>query len=237
MHGNSFRFHASSTSEWKGRYKRIQGSSSAFHVVSRAGKYVILAYIQTEEGQVSCQALPCPDVEAMIEAINDVKRRYHSQPGGSFLINEFGQVLVPTKESIRFYVGQCTGVLQFLNLDTKRIVDLSDDSLLETGDAWDLPYVGMPYHLSIRNQLYFWDDQQNSKRLPQAQDKNLIRKIRSIRRHGGVRILVNPYGLVATKAPVGEFDFDEDNWKPVYIGRIDYAKWFAKEETTWRTGS
>jgi hypothetical protein len=49
--------------------------------------------------------------------------------------------------------------------------------------------------------------------------------------------LVNPYGLVATKAPVGEFDFDEDNWKPVYIGRIDYAKWFAKEETTWRTGS
>ncbi len=237
MHGNSFRFHASSTSEWKGRYKRIQGSLSAFRVVSHAGQHVMLAYIQTVEGQVSCQALPCSDVKAMIEAINDVKWRYHGQPGGSFLINEFGQVLVPTRERIRFCVGQCAGILRFLNLDTQRIFDLADDSQLETGDAWELPYVGMPYNLSKQNQLYFWDGWNDKKLLPQVQDKDLIRKIRSIRRHGGVRILVNPYGLVATKAPVGEFDFDEDNWEPVYIGRIDYAKWFAKEETTWRTGS
>ncbi len=238
MSGNdSFRFHPSPAIEWSGRYGRIEGGSSAFHVVPHAGHHVIRAYIKTSEGRVTCEALPCLDIKAMIEAINDVKWRYNDQSGGSFLINEFGQVLVSNKAKVRVCVGQCTGNLRFLNLDTHQILDLSDDSKLATGDSWDLPYVGMAYILSQEHQLYFWDDRKSSKLLPQVQDRELVRKIRSIRRSGAVRFLVNPYGLVATKIPVGEFDFDEDNWEPVYVGRIDYAKWFAKEETTWRTGS
>ncbi len=72
---------------------------------------------------------------------------------------------------------------------------------------------------------------------PPVQDRDLIRKLRKIRRHGAVRFIVNPYGLVLTKEPSGEFDFSEDKWEPVYVGRIDYTKWFEKEEPEWQISS
>lgn len=235
--GSSFQFQAHGIQTWEGRYARIQGDSSVFKVVRRGSKHVVQAHIQTFEGRIICEAVPSTEVKKMIEAINMVKSRHNSQKGGSFLINEYGQVLVPTLEDGRFYVGQTTGVLPFLNLDTYEIVDLSDNSGLETGDPWDLPYVGMIYNLNQRSQFYYWDAPNGSSLKPKSQDQDLIKKIRRIRRNGAVRLLVNPYGLVLTKVPVGDFDPDEDRWDPIYVGRIDYTKWFPKEDVQCQTSS
>lgn len=173
----------------------------------------------------------------MITEINQIKRRHHGQPGGSFLVNEYGDVIVPTRWGKRFCVGKMSGSLRFISSDNGRLVDLSDDSNLDLGDPWELPYVGMVYHLSARGRLYYWDKGENKSQSPRVQDKDLIKRIRTIRRSGPVKILVNPYGIVLTKVPIDDFDFDEDKWKPVYIGRLDYSKWFAEEALECQTSS
>lgn len=225
-----FQFRTSGIQEWAGRYYRIPGELSVFRVLSSGGRYVVQAFIQTSEGNVICQTLQSQAVEKMIATINTVKRCYNRQPGGSFLLNEYGQVLVPTQTGQRFYVGQTTGTMLMRNVDTHEIVDLSDDVGLGTGDPWEMPYVGAVYNLNQRSYLYYWDSTTQRSIWPQFQDEDLIHKIRSVRRSGPVRLVVNPYGLVLVKAPKGAFSFNEDQWGPVYVGRIDYNKWFTKED-------
>ena len=127
-----FQFHTSGIQEWAGRYDRISGRLSVFKVVHSGGRQVVQAYIQTSEGKTICEALQSQAVEKMIATINMVKRHHNCQPGGSFLLNEYGQVLVPTQTGQRFCVGQTTGIMLMRNLDTQEIVDLSDDTGLTT---------------------------------------------------------------------------------------------------------
>jgi hypothetical protein len=224
-----FQFRTNGIEEWAGRYYRIPGDLSVFKVVSSGGRHVIQAFIKTSEGRVTCQAIQSQAVERLISAINGVKWRNNHQPGGSFLLNEYGQVLVPTQGGKRFCVGKTTGVMLLRNLDTQEIVDLSNDTGLKTGDPWELPYVGTAYYLSRRSQVYYWDKTSNSSIRPRFQDWELIHKIRSVRRSGAVKLLINPYGLVLTKTPKGVFNPVQDQWEPVYVGRIDYYKWFTEE--------
>ncbi|HBF99998.1 MAG TPA: hypothetical protein DDW87_00290 [Firmicutes bacterium] len=231
MRKNSLlQFHSAGILEWEGRYNRIAGDLSVFHVVRKGRGFVIQALVKTWEGKVIYEAVPNQNVKEMTEAINEVKSRHNGQSGGSFLLNEFGQVLVPTISKQRFCVGHTTGVMLLRNLDTQDIIDLSNDTGLETGDPWELPYVGMVYNLNGRSQLYYWNEATQESEKPPAQDRDLIAKIRSVRRSGSIRLVVNPYGVVSTKVPRGVFDPDEDTWEPVYIGRVDYNKWFAKED-------
>lgn len=227
----TFEFYQCKAREWEGRYNRINSESSVFHVVHRNCQYVIQAYIQTSEGRVSCQAESSKAVTEMIATINDVKRRYAGHPGGSFLINEYGQVLVPTNRGPRLLIGETSGIMLLRNLETEQILNLADDSHLETGDPWNLPYVGMVYNLSQRNRLYCKSQEKGTIEDPPFRDRELINKIRNTRRSGPIKFLVNPYGLILTKIPIGSFDVDdEDTWAPIYIGRINYRKWFEKEE-------
>lgn len=233
-----FQFHTRGIQEWAGRYGRIPGGLSVFKVVHSGGRQVVQAYIETSEGKIICESLQSQAVEKMIATINTVKTHHNRQLGGSFLLNEYGQVLVPTQTGQLFCVGQTTGIMLLRNLDTQEIVDLSDDTGLTTGDPWEMPYVGNVYRLSHRSYLYYWDRTTNRSIRPQFQDKDLIHKIRSVRRSGAVKLVVNPYGLVLAKVPKGAFDFDEDQWSPVYVGRINYSKWFEKEDAReCRTGS
>ena len=63
---------------------------------------------------------------------------------------------------------------------------------------------------------------------PPHQDQDLIEAIREVRHWGSVKFVVNPFGLVLTKRPERQ-QWDEEKWDPVYVGRIDYQQWFAKE--------
>jgi hypothetical protein len=69
------------------------------------------------------------------------------------------------------------------------------------------------------------------KMTPYRQDEDLIREARAIRSWGGVRLVVNPHGIVLTKVPPPNgYQGDEQAWLPVYLGRINKDFWFLKEE-------
>ena len=62
-----------------------------------------------------------------------------------------------------------------------------------------------------------------------AQRSDLIEALRSIRRYGAVRFIVNPYGLVLTKRPPAGRWSAEELWEPVFVGKINLDLWFEKE--------
>lgn len=188
----------------------------------------------TEEGTGTCFAVRCAAVEELAEAVERAKRHAGGSGGGSFMINEFGQVLVPDSDGAgrRSLVGQWEGRLLFKNpFDPDDNIDLCDCSRLQPGDPWKLPYVGFPYNLSGRSRIYFYrlDDDGGQSVYPPRQDTNLIEAFRRIRRSGPVRFIVNLAGIVLTKCPEGEKWSADENWQPIFVGRINRNLWFEKE--------
>ena len=107
--------------------------------------------------------------------------------------------------------------------------DLCDDRGCRAGDPWLLPYVGSPYNLSSQDEIYYWYYESGCKVLPPEQDEALIGALRSLRPYGAVRFVVTPGGLVLTKVNRWE-GVGNSTWEPRYVGRLDFQKWFPKEE-------
>jgi len=217
---------------WEGRYARVPGEETVFHLVHQNGRKWPVIYWTTDEGTATCAAVACAAAERLAEAVGAAKRVMGGASGGSFAINEFGQVLVPSSQGdgTRMLAGQLKGKLLFENpFDPDSPIDLSDTSGLQPGDPWMLPYIGIPHRLSVRRQIYFW--QQNAdegfKVQPDRQDADLISELLAFR-GGACRFIVNPFGVVLTKRQ----DFDRDgSWHPHYIGQINLQNWFAQEDT------
>lgn len=215
--------------EWTGRYSRIEGDSSVFRVKSK--KLIITSYRDYTKTLYEAKAMSA--VNELIKAVIAGKRHLGGDSGGSFLINEFGQVLVPASDGSgrRVIVGEVKGTLMFHDPLTGKQIDLSDSKNLKPGDAWDRPYVGMPYNLDKASRIYFWRATSTGgsrEDLPDT-DGELISRLRGIRRTGAVRFVVNPYGLVLTKRPKNEVWNHEEEWEPVYVGNIRPQYWFKKE--------
>lgn len=224
------RFRALSPRSWLGRYSRVPGQTTVFHVRLRAGRWWPLVEWALEDEIGSCAMVDEGDVESLAEAVNAGKAALGARPGGAFLLDEYGRVLVPAHDGERaavVVVGECTGPLRFENAFTPGAVfDIYDDSELAPGDPWDRPYVGLRYNLSAGGELYFWEqDAEGARRVsPPAQDADLIASLRELRPYGAVRVLVGVGGIVISKVP--------PLWESRYIGRIDLATWFPKEVLT-----
>lgn len=165
----------------------------------------------------------------LAEAVNDAKYQLGGAAGGSFIINEFKQVIVPSVEgnTRRLFIGEIEGKLRLFNPEYYEIIDISDDSLFSCGDRWTYPYIGVVYNLSKYNKIYTLKDYEVKSDVvyPDCQDVDLIKKLREIRPgYQPVRFIVNPYGIVLTKVQE-----EYNQWEPVYVGRINYSKWFDKE--------
>ncbi len=186
------------------------------------------------DGEVgTCKAIDTNGVRMLTKAVIAGKRHFGGSRG-SFQINVFGQVLVPAPDGrgSRVMVGETRGHLVFDNpFDDEGWLDLSDPGELRCGDSWPFPYVGMPYNLSKRSQIYFFNKLLDESEYPPSQDHHLIAAIRTVRRSGAVRFIVNPYGLVLTKRPPTGPWRPEEQWEPVFLGRIDSRAWFRKEES------
>ena len=226
-----FRFRACTPTLWKGRYTPIITKESAYHVRWHgSGHWRIVVEWSDPPHTASCWAKEEGDIPRLAEAISHAKEQMTGQGGGGFRINEYGQVIVPVMNSpAKYLVGEVEGRMALENpLGKPPVFHLWDDQGLQPGSPWDRPYIGIEYHLSRWDQLYFWraGEVSEAKDVPPAQDKELIDHIRTVRLWGGVRFRVNEYGIVLTKAPpksVGE------SWQSVYVGRIDPGKWFPKE--------
>lgn len=228
------RFHASRPIPWKGRYGRVMGDRGVFHLRHTDGRLWPIIEWATSAGIAMCRAIDCPAIVELAASVARAKRHVGGDGGGSFLINEYGKVLVPASDGRgqRLLVGRLNGPLLFENpfLPDKPI-DLGNGEILKNGDPWKLPYIGIPYHLHRGGRIYFYQHDWSGGRsiYPPQQDFELIRAIRNVRRYGPVRILVTPGGLVLTKLPSGIRPQSEDCWQPVFVGSINPNLWFEEE--------
>jgi hypothetical protein len=167
------------------------------------------------------------DVKSLVAAVNAGKKALEVGAGGAFLINEHGRVLVPASDGAAprvVSVGMCSGPLRFSNpFEPGSSFDLYDDRGLESGSAWDRPYIGLRHNLSAAGELYFWHQDSSGAEMlyPPGQDAALVGAIRSLRPYGPVRFLVGPGGLAITKVP--------PSWEAHYVGRVNLSTWFDKE--------
>ncbi len=219
--------------DWTGRYGRIEGSGSVFRVKTVGGSKKLIITSVRDSTKACCEAQRLPAVNDLIKAVIAGKRVFGGDAGGSFLINEFGQVLVPASDGSgqRVIVGEIKGTILFDDPFTGKHIDLSDCRKLKVGDTWDRPYVGIPYNLSKGSHIYFWrvmSSGGSSEYLPDDDD-DLVSRLRAIRRSGAVRFIVNPYGLVLTKRPKNESWGREEEWETVFVGNIKTQCWFKKE--------
>ena len=229
MSGQDFVFREVGFRPWLGRYKRISSKTTFKVLYTDRGWWPVIEWV-TAEGIITCIAVGEQEVAGLVDVVNRAKKQMYGNYGGSFVINEFGQVIVPSSagDGTRLLVGETEGTLLFDNPLAGGILDLSDDAGLNTGDHWDRPYIGMRYNLTRGSSIYFWKGE--GEYLPHVDD-GLINKLRAVRRTGAVRFIVNPYGIVLVKAPQGEFrSAEEEDWQPIYVGRITPNRWFAKEE-------
>lgn len=232
------RFRRRGPRRWPGYYRRIPGDTTAFHVPSNEGGRVLpFVYWDRAEGRGRCWMVESEAAYALADAVNAAKRELGGSGGGSFLINEHGQVLVPAPGGGGdvLLAGEIAGDLEFENpFLSGATFSLADDARLCVGDSWDRPYVGMWYNLAKYGQVYRMRMAASAqmKELPARQDSSLVRNLRSIRPYGAVRFIVNPHGIVLTKAPPdgdAETLCEEESWTTAYAGRIDPTRWFAKE--------
>jgi hypothetical protein len=218
---------------WSGRYARIPGDCTVFHLHHVGGRLwpVIL---WEADGRATCKAVECDAAADLAESVGRAKRFAGGNGTGSFVINEFGQVLVPASEGSgrRYLAGRLTGRLLFENpFCPDELIDLGDDDRLQPGDPWKLPYLGVPYNLHRDGMIYFYKEDESGGRMtfPPRQDQGLIRAIRSIRPTRAVRFIVNHAGLVLTKCGPEGRSTSEESWQPVYVGSITPNLWFEKE--------
>ncbi len=227
-------FQSCKPTQWYGRYARIPGDNTVFHLKYINGRMWPTILWQTDDGIGTCAACDCGAAERLANSVEVAKRRAGGTGAGSFVINEYGQVIVPAsdKSERRFLAGELKGRLLFENpFDEDDPIDLGDCDHLRPGDPWKLPYVGFPFNLNRRSNIYFYSvDVEGGQTLyPRQQDAALVRSFRALRKTGAVRFIVNPFGVVLTKCPVQDDGTSEEQWQPHYVGRIEDSKWFEKE--------
>lgn len=221
--------------EWSGRYDRIPGDASVFHLRYSAamGRFWPMAEGKCGGEKATYWFEKSTAVCQLADAVGRVQLRFNGRTGGSFTINEWGQVIVPSGlgDRHRYLAGVLRGSWSLVAPDdVNQRVSLEDDDGLECGDAWDRPYVGVPYRLSKRGHIYFVHRAPGRDEVCPApyQDAALIEALRQVRRWGAVKFIVNPFGLVLTKRP-SDGRWNEEDWDPIYVGRIDYRHWFIME--------
>jgi hypothetical protein len=219
---------------WTGRYARVMGDSTVFHLRYVGGRLWPVLLWETESGTAICRALDSVATQELAAAVERAKRYAGGEGGGSFLINEYGKVLLPASEGDgrRFLAGRLKVAIRFENpFSPQKPIDLGDSKGLQNGDAWNLPYVGIPYHLHRNGSLYFfqYDGQGGRSVYPSEQDFELIRAIRNLRPYGAVRILITPGGLVLTKVPDGRNAIPEARWRTVFVEKVNFNRWFEEE--------
>lgn len=135
---------------WLGRYNRIEGDQSVLHVQNAGGTASLVIKWRTDGGTGTCVAVESSGTRELVKTVLRAKQQLGGGGGGSFQINEFGQVLVPSSDGRgrRVIVGEIRGTILFHNpFRDGELIDLSNPGRRRCGDLWTLPYVGMPYNL------------------------------------------------------------------------------------------
>ena len=202
------------------RYRVRQGQEGTFHLryYPKIQRFHPVIDWQKDGDELTCWGNDSAEMRQLAQIVKGGQLQRNGQPGGSFMIDEFGRVLLPPTGNLPLRIGDFDYFeLSFMNPLDGSEIDLEDDYELNPGDPWDKPYIGLIYVFGADHQIRFDNFGQNE--FPPHQDPNLIATLRRLRPSGG-RILVNPAGIVLTKVQRG---FE---WVPTYVGRINVQYWF-----------
>src|SRR5438046_2906433 len=110
-------FQACHPTPWTGRYARVPGDGAVFHLQRIDGELWPVLIWTTDAGAGSCRAIASTAAIELTNTVARAKRSAGGEGGGAFLINEWGQVLVPASDGSgkRFLAGRVNGGLQFEN--------------------------------------------------------------------------------------------------------------------------
>lgn len=165
--------------------------------------------------------------------LEQVCMRLTGQGGGTFFINEYKQVAKPhvSGDGRSYYVGEYPNACFVFDLAEEEI-DNSDDSNLDVGDVWPYQSVGVRYQFNSRIRDIYMKievDKETMYFLYLQGDlginsQYLVSILGRVRNHKSGRFYVNEHRLMFTPVEVrwGE-------WEDIYVGRIDYSRWFPKE--------
>jgi hypothetical protein len=202
---------------------------------SKTGPVVALTFNAGDDERWYMTTEKHPELVAMVNA---VKISRGSAPNGSFYINEYKQVIVPVVGSTDyFYAGDYSKPLRF-EFEGKTLsgepVDL-DGNPISPGGVWIGPHSGIPYVLAAGGTDIYYDcvlrpnvmkRVKLSKELGPADAAEVASTIREHRGFNGGRFYVNEF--CSLFAPIQE----GIDWRYVYVGELDLAKWFPKPEMT-----
>lgn len=211
---------------WVGRYSRIPGKEPAFHV-SATGVITAQWTDHVEDELLTAKIQDSAAATAMVKALNETKSAHTEKPGGSFLINEYGQVICPVAGSRdRYLVGDLQGVPLFVHPVNGGILSLAPPKTTSAGAVWRGPYIGMKFNLSHDDRIYFNHETEDTKTKIwlKAANPELIRALRKVRPGGGISFVVNLHGAVFTKV-----ENNLGNWIPVFVAYINLSNWYPRE--------
>lgn len=169
--------------------------------------------------------------DELVKMVNDAKNAAGAtQGGGSFLINEYREVIVPTLDGQILLAGQYTRDLEFRAEDGSIVSPIAPVGI-RPGMRWPGPHVGIKYTLAagasdIRYERRAPDGTAARVCLSDYHDPSeiadLLSLLRAVRPQGG-SIFVNEAREIFVP-PQREDEFDR-----VYVGALGSHPWFPRE--------
>ncbi len=217
---------------WCGRYRRIPGRTTSFSAVN-GGVRIRWVDGWDSDGGEATSSLLSDGVGDLYDQVRWAKTQMGGQAGGSFLMTEHGRVLVPAHDAYEaatpvWCAGTWEGPLEFENPFTNDTFDLTDDNGLSPGDPWRGPYIGLPHTMWPDGSIGIKKTFDRAERGRAAWDwpagggdDNLVAALRRVRGRGWARFITGPGGFAITKGR---------HMRPIYVGRINLASWYAPDE-------
>ena len=198
------------------------------------GPVVALTYRTAEDERWHTTTEEHPE---LVHMVNEAKVSLGRPPNGSFYINEYKQVIVPTTASEDYLLaGKYEQPLCFEfegTVLTGKPMDLQGKPL-SRGDTWMGPHPGIPYVLaagggdvkySVRLRPNVEREHKLSNMIGPDAAQAVAARIRSVKGYAGGRFYVNEcHAIFAPIQATGE-------WRYVYVGQLDLDSWFPEPHT------
>lgn len=200
-------------------------NKDAKYSVSVSGDIRLIYYVSNRVREL----LATNDHAALAEMVNAVKTAVNGVPGGSFYINEWGDVLVPGLDGQCYWAGHFDGTLEFRTEDGDIVTPAAPDDLAP-GSPWVGPHVGIRYVLTAGGQDVKYERKISDRRtevvfLSDEVDKAAARetaaRVAAVKGTSGGRFYINEVGEMFGPTSSNEFAHF------VYIGHLEDSAWFT----------
>lgn len=172
----------------------------------------------------------------LVKMVNDVKRAATGKEGGSFYINEYHHVLVPSVGDKRtYFAGEYSRYLEF-PFGGGLIGPVAPEGL-KPGDPWPGPHAGVPYGLAASGNDIFRELRgidahgQEWKRkeylsvvVGDDTARNLANRLALVKGAEGGRVYLNEASEFITPPRNPGADF-------IYVGHLEPDEWFPEPPT------